>query len=87
MHYSQNDKIEFEVGDLIVNRSYDNSPFVEVVTFVGEEGVVVHSIGGIVGMLERYIKYSKVTDSYPRIYHKRNAETYIEFVSTLNKGE
>ena len=40
MYYSQDDDVKFEVGDIVThNNTYDRSQIIEVVTFVGSEGI------------------------------------------------
>lgn len=87
MYYSKDDDVKFEVGDILTHRdTYDRSPVIEVVTFVGNEGVVLFSMGGVVGMLERYVKFRNVANGWPRIIHKRDVEEYTEFLESL-KGD
>ena len=88
MYYSQDDEVKFEVGDIVThNNTYDRSKVVEVVTFVGTEGVVLQSIGGIVGMTERYAKYRQVNNGWPQVIHKRDTEEYKEFLESLKEKE
>lgn len=88
MYYSQNDDVKFEVGDIVThNNTYDRDKVVEVVTFVGNEGLVLQSIGGIVGMTERYVKYRQVNTGWPQIIHKRDVEEYKEFLESLKEKE
>lgn len=86
MYYSQDDDIKFEVGDIVThNNTYDRSQVIEVVTFVGNEGVVLLSIGGIVGMLERYVTFRKINNGWPQIIHKRDIEEYTEFLEKMKE--
>lgn len=86
MYYSQDDDVKYEVGDILTHsNTYDRSPVIEVVTFVGNEGVVLQSIGGIVGMTERYAKFRQVNNGWPQLIHKRNEEEYKEFLEKLKE--
>lgn len=88
MRYSSYDTVNFEVGDLVVTGGYD-SKIVEVVTFVGVEGVMLLSIGGVIGSLERYLKFRTLLNYWPEIIHKRDEEEFKAFLvgmSTKRKG-
>ena len=86
MHYTKDEKDNLEVGDLIIhNDGFGTS--VEVITFVGNEGVVLLRLGGIIGMLERYVTFRKLPEGWPRIIHKLDAEEYIEFLGKMRKGD
>lgn len=86
MYYSQDDDIKFEIGDLVCHsNTYDRHQVIEVVTFVGSEGVVLLSLGGIKGMLERYVRFKQISNGWPRIIHKRDAEEYAEFLEATKK--
>lgn len=86
MYYSQDDKVEFEVGDIVShNNTYDRSQVIEVVVFVGNEGVVLQSLGGIVGMMERYVKHRQISNGWPQIIHKRDVQEYTEFLEKLKE--
>lgn len=88
MYYSQDDYVKFEIGDIVThNNTYDRSRVIEFVSFVGNEGVVLQSVGGIVGMTERYVKYHRVNNGWPQVIHKRDVEEYKEFLESLKEKE
>ncbi|QYC52576.1 hypothetical protein [Salmonella phage SSBI34] len=83
MNYLSSEKVNFEIGDLVVNRGYDNSKIVEVVTFVGVEGVTLLCIGGVIGFRERYVKFRDIVKNWPDIIHKRNTEEFKSFMEKM----
>lgn len=60
MYYSQDDDVKFEVGDIVTHsNTYDRSPVIEIVTFVGCEGVVLQPLGGNVTDSKKLLTESK----------------------------
>ena len=88
MHYSQDEvaNIKLVVGDLIVSPNYywDNTDLVEVVTYVGVEGIVLYTLGGgVVGEMERYTTTKKLVSSYHMFLHQ-GSEEYTAFLLKLD---
>lgn len=78
-------KFKMEVGDLVVHPTYDGK-LVEVVSYVGVEGVVLNALlGGVVGMNERYAKFSALGDGGYDIYHRRNEDVYRDFLNNFRE--
>lgn len=78
-------KYKMEVGDLVVHPTYEGK-LVEAVSYVGTEGVVLNVLfGGVVGMNERYAKFSALSDGWYDIYHRRNEDTYRDFLANIRE--
>lgn len=84
-HYFPDESVKFEVGDIVVTRDYD-SKVVEVVSFVGNEIIVLLKVsGGVIGQLERATKLKKLLEEYPRIIHRRDKIMYADFLAESDK--
>lgn len=80
-------ELKMEVGDLVVHPIYGGKA-VEVVSHVGAEGVVLNVLGGgVVGFTERYAKFGELGNGWHDIYHRRNADTYRDFLNNFRSEE
>lgn len=77
----------YEVGDLLIYRGYDGD-LVFCVSHVGAEGVLAIQLHrGVIGLMEQYIKFSKLENMFHSVFHTKDKERYTKFLSNWSSKE